>query len=752
MQQTSKLWWHLVGSATLLVASAAPAQPLPKSEFDAIVAEAVQIYQQDSRFKPFKHPRHQWQTLDRDKLVRLLEMPEFGALDGIPKEPLLDQAGAWELMPFDSPAAALALWEKWLPREAGKPVKPGSRDAPRPHAYYADYRWAPVASANVALMHCYPTPVWYVRHDEPMLWTLQYGGGWDQPNAFDFGQCVLQQGDEGHPAWRDGKETPRGKASAAILEGVFSRYLLTHGCKGEGPNRCLPMLHALLSLNPKHESLVPILKAIEPGFGLDQEIAIPEGVRERRRIGSEADLDQARDIARQVLSRYLFLTAKIPVLLAKPDAWPAGEIERTVGQLVNLAQKLNVALWLKNPYHLPEAEYYTQRPFANPWAALAPGGTMPAAVEEALRKLGRQQAVVAGCHLAERGSRDIPAAFWLAYAERKLAQEQTSCGVLAEYTDAAKRYGEAVAKNDAKLLAPIAGLKPYIDASGGAQKELVDLLSANCPPILKAGQGDPWRVCELAAKARAEEEARRKAEEPPAPPPPPPACAEDLPARVAKKLGYLSQPRHMACKPMPNAVDKSIVALADLAEGIGEGEAGSSDDGSYDVDVSVVDSDTGRVHSRVLLEKAYESDAVRFQGMQIDTARYRLSPKVRAFGMRVEHSTLSHVAAYSTGELSLFVEQGDRLRRVLADLFVYRYSGESDGNCAGSHTEVTRTVAIAPTSSKGLADLLVTTSTTEIESHPAGDDCVEDSPKPVVTRTLLHFDGKSYPVPDELRQ
>jgi hypothetical protein len=349
-------------------------------------------------------------------------------------------------------------------------------------------------------------------------------------------------------------------------------------------------------------------------------------------------------------------------------------------------------------------------------------------------------------------AKELPRAFWLAYAEEKLVKEQTTCRALAEYTDAAKRYGEAVAKNDAKPLAPMAGLKRFIDGGGAAQKELVDLLAANCPPVLKAGQADPWRVCALAAKARAEEEAKRRAAEPPPPPPPPPACAEDLPARVAKRLGYLSRPRHQACKPMPNEPGRSIVALSVLAQGPENSEAGSGDDGSYDVDLLVVDSGTGRVQSRLLLEKAYESDAVVFDGVQIDTARYRLSPQVRAFGLRAEHSTRSHVGAYSTGELSLFVEEAGRLRRVLKDLVVYRYSGESGGDCAGNYTDVKRTVAIAPTRSNGFADLLVTTSTTEIESHPVGDDCQEVSTKPVVTQTLLRFDGKTYPVPDDLRQ
>jgi hypothetical protein len=519
------------------------------------------------------------------------------------------------------------------------------------------------------------------------------------------------------------------------------------------------MLHALRSLNPKHESLAPILKAIEPDFALGEKNVVPEAISGRHEPGetvrsapfTDAELDLVQGVARQVMRKVFFLTAKIPVLLDRPQEWPAGEIERTVAQLVDLTLTLNRTQWMRGGRSALKMDGYGGRFFADPWRALAPGGVLPAAAKEALRRLAREQAQAPGCRLAQTQAREIPRAFWLAYAEEKLAKEQTSCGALAAYTDAAKRYGEAMAKNDAKLLAPIAGLKRFIDDGGAAQKELVDLLAADCPPALKAGQTDPWRVCALAAKARAEEEAKRKAEEPPPPPPPPPACAEDLPVRVAKRLGYLSRPRHQACKPMPSTPGRSIVALSSLAQGLEEGEAGSSDDGSYDVDLAVVDSDTGRVQSRLLLEKAYESDAVRFEGVQIDTARYRLSPKVRAFGLRAGHSGSS--SAFPSGEsaLSLFVEEGNRLRRVLTDLVVYTYHGEWDGNCAGHSTQLRRAVAIAPTSSKGFADLLVTTSTAETESHRAGDECQDDSTAPAVTRTLLHFDGKTYPVPNELR-
>lgn len=202
---------------------------------------------------------------------------------------------------------------------------------------------------------------------------------------------------------------------------------------------------------------------------------------------------------------------------------------------------------------------------------------------------------------------------------------------------------------------------------------------------------------------------------------------------------------------MPDAPDRNIVVLSVLAQGLGEGEAESGDDGVYDVDVAVVSSSTGQVQSRLLLDKAYESDAVRFEGVQIDTARYQLSPAVRAFGLRAEHYMRSGVGGYSTSALSLLIDQDGQMRRVLADLIVSKYTGEWDGQCKGNRTELTRTVTIAPTRSNDFADLLVTTTTTYIKSRPAGDDCKEVVKTPVVTRSKIHFDGKTYPLSNALR-
>jgi hypothetical protein len=80
-----------------------------------------------------------WYSLDRSKLARLLQMPDFVALHDRTKAPFIDQAGAWELMPFSKPSEAQAMWARWYPdRGIDKVVGPNDRTVEPPHVFYAD--------------------------------------------------------------------------------------------------------------------------------------------------------------------------------------------------------------------------------------------------------------------------------------------------------------------------------------------------------------------------------------------------------------------------------------------------------------------------------------------------------------------------------------------------------------------------------------------------------------------------------------
>jgi len=741
-----------VGVALYLPPVQAESVPLSKAEFESVVAEVWRVQDQRQRVPKEQRAATEWHELNREKLARLLQMPEFAALDDQTKEPLIDQAGAWELMPFTDPASAQAMWARWFPkRNVDKPVAREGRDIPMssPVSYYVDRSWGIESGAMIAFFHCYPNPAWYVRHDEPMLWALEHGSGWEHANAFDFGKCVRWQSEEFGDA---SSETARGERSAGVIERVLSETLLNHRCTGEGPNRCLPMVHALLSLSPKHENLPAILRAIEPDFAPLDDVVIPESLLGRRGPDltvapgplTDAERAQIREISRKAMLKVFFLSAKLPVLLDRPAAWPAAEVQRTVAALVSLTIVLNRTEWLsegRGSLRLdrdPDGQYR----FADPWRAIRAGGVLPE-VESTLIRLGREYAREPGCQSAHWQMKELPQSFWLAYAEAKLASEQTSCGVIAEHTDAAGRYGEA-RRGKADSLRAIAGLRRFVHGGGAAGRDVLDALATVCSEK-GSNMLDPWQICQKQAREQADAEAAKKAAESPLPPP---TCAEHLPKRVARKLGYLNDPPMHACKPIPNVRGTAIVALAALSL---ESVVGvDSDMGDYDLDVLVVATDTGAVLSRLLIEKAYTSDAWRLSSINIDTARYLLAPGIRAFGVRVDHSSSSRVSPAGESVLSLFVEHGAKLQRVLADFPVASSNGDWDGNCAGQFSEVERRIGLATSRSNGLADLVVTTTTSRRWTKMNKDECVDGKTHKSLQRALLRFDGKNYVIPREL--
>lgn len=81
------------------------------------------------------------------------------------------------------------------------------------------------------------------------------------------------------------------------------------------------------------------------------------------------------------------------------------------------------------------------------------------------------------------------------------------------------------------------------------------------------------------------------------------------------------------CKVWPYAPDKTIAVL--MLEPKEEAQPDFTD---FDVAVLVVDSQTGKVLASKYHPKAIMDDAIYTSSVIIDTARYQLSPAIRAFG------------------------------------------------------------------------------------------------------------------------
>ena len=202
------------------------------------------------------------------------------------------------------------------------------------------------------------------------------------------------------------------------------------------------------------------------------------------------------------------------------------------------------------------------------------------------------------------------------------------------------------------------------------------------------------------------------------------------------------------CKVWPAYDDQSIVATSTFKPDSGDA---NNDGGNVDLELSLIHSSSSKRLASYHKKDAYYSDAVAYEGLSIDTARYKLTPDSRAFGIRSSFEHSSSVNPYHKTELALYLKDGDALRPVLEGLVISTGRGEWDGNCAGEGERTQRTVDIGNTTHNGFADLVVSSTVTVTKNFLVGDECKDTSRKLKTTRITLIYDGKQYVVPEALR-
>ncbi len=166
--------------------------------------------------------------------------------------------------------------------------------------------------------------------------------------------------------------------------------------------------------------------------------------------------------------------------------------------------------------------------------------------------------------------------------------------------------------------------------------------------------------------------------------------------------------------------------------------------GDYGLEVLVADAATGNIIAHHYQPAAISSDAIVFRQLSLDTARYQLSPGLRAFGVRVSYVGSSRVNPFGETTLNLYTLNGTVLRQVLNKLTVAQDGGEWDGMCAGDFSQTQRTLSMGDMGKHGFASLRVSETTTSSHAVAKGDDCQESDYKPKVTGFILNFDGSQY--------
>lgn len=221
------------------------------------------------------------------------------------------------------------------------------------------------------------------------------------------------------------------------------------------------------------------------------------------------------------------------------------------------------------------------------------------------------------------------------------------------------------------------------------------------------------------------------------------AMAECEKPFLAGDFGY------SVCKAWPAYPGLTITAISQFESGLSASDYGPQ--GKYDLNLAILSAGDSKALATYHKASAFESDAIVFENLQLDTARYKLASDIRAFGVLATFNGASRINPANEKLLSLYVKEGERLRPVLEQFIAYQYSGEWDGNCAGERSEVFRTIEIGKTSSHGYADLIVKSVSTATIGDGEGEACQSRSTTAKPVLSTLRYDGKQYVVPEALK-
>jgi hypothetical protein len=226
------------------------------------------------------------------------------------------------------------------------------------------------------------------------------------------------------------------------------------------------------------------------------------------------------------------------------------------------------------------------------------------------------------------------------------------------------------------------------------------------------------------------------------------AAAAAAAAPVARALQALKAPENAVSLPWPGVADRTLVAWTTWRADENT-TADAPEDGAIDLDLAIVQSSTGAVLQHTHQSNAWTSDADHFDGFSIDTANYAIAPGRRAFGIRVRSHHQG--CAGSQGEaLRLFEARGAGLAPLTRDDIVMKES-VTWCDCSESR-EVTRTLAVAPTTTRGHADLVLRERRVEGTGKETQDrGRCEMHETRTSARALLRFDGDHYTGSEAMR-
>lgn len=173
--------------------------------------------------------------------------------------------------------------------------------------------------------------------------------------------------------------------------------------------------------------------------------------------------------------------------------------------------------------------------------------------------------------------------------------------------------------------------------------------------------------------------------------------------------------------------------------------------GESDLEVLVLDSVSQTIVARHVEPNLLDWDAIFVDGLELDTAPYRLREGDLAFGIRVMRRGSSRANPFYETTLNLYELQEPHLRPLLNELVMESSWGEWDTRCTGEFSKTKGVLIVTErVGNQGYRDLLLKQTRTGSRAAEVEDDCqsVEESAHGQQFR--IEYDEQRYLLPIEL--
>lgn len=197
------------------------------------------------------------------------------------------------------------------------------------------------------------------------------------------------------------------------------------------------------------------------------------------------------------------------------------------------------------------------------------------------------------------------------------------------------------------------------------------------------------------------------------------------------------QPTAVACNTWPARPDLTLLAIPRL-------ESHPLAETRGDVEMIIADTKSGNILARYVEKGIAFSDAIAFDGVDLDTGRYDIKSGQRAFGFRASYSHHSNVTLFNETVLWLYAFDEKAISPVLEGLTVRIGRGESDQNCTGFLETAMSTITMGKPGLRGYRALIIDQSASTQTTTPGGDDCSSVNKNTGRRRYVLHYGDPHY--------